>query len=399
MSAPQTRDLCDARLEALLGETAESALVRERSAFDRMAAPFERSLVLFGAGQFGRRTLAGLRRLGVDPLAFADNNAAIWGEAVDGLPVLSPQVAAERFGRSAAFVITIWNGHLRDRMSGRVRQLTALGCRKAIPCGFLYWKYPEIFLPFYPLDLPHKVLAQADAVRAAFRLWQDDFSRREYLAQLAFRLLLDFDGMSAPAAGEHYFPPDLYRLTSREVLIDCGAFDGDTIVSFVGRQGQFAGIRAYEPDPLNWGKLRQRVAALPEPVRSRIACFQQAVGASRGTVAFEATGTELSVAGAGPAMVESVALDDSLQGETPTIIKFDIEGAEPEALAGGQQTIQRHTPVLAISAYHLQNHLWQLPLLVSGMSGDYRFFLRPHNSEGWDLVCYAVPAHRWIEDQ
>jgi hypothetical protein len=94
-----------------------------------------------------------------------------------------------------------------------------------------------------------------------------------------------------------------------------------------------------------------------------------------------------------------VALDESLQGETPTIVKFDIEGAEPEALAGGRRTIQCRMPVLAISSYHLQNHLWQLPLSVAAMSGDYRYFLRPHGFEGWDLVCYAVPGGRLIEDK
>jgi hypothetical protein len=25
---------------------------------------------------------------------------------------------------------------------------------------------------------------------------------------------------------------------------------------------------------------------------------------------------------------------------------------------------------------------------------DYSFSLRPHNEEGWDLVCYAVPRGR-----
>jgi FkbM family methyltransferase len=387
MLALKSPGVCEARLEGLLAETAESARLREKSAFDEMAAPFERSLILFGTGQFGRRTLAGLRKVGVEPLAFADNNAGLWGKLVDGVPVLSPEGAAQRFGRSAAFVITIWNGHLQDRTSDRVRQLTGLGCRMVIPFGFLYWKYPDAFLPFYPLDLPHKVLAQADAVMAALRLWEDDFSRREYMAQVAFRLLLDLDGMSSPEVTGHYFPPDLYRLTQQEVLIDCGSFDGDTIRSFIGRQGgQFDRIIAYEPDPLSWAKLQHTVAALPEPVQRKISCFQQAVGASRGTVAFDVTGTELSTAGAGQLMVESVALDESLQGVTPTIVKFDIEGAEPEALAGGRHTIQRHKPVLAISAYHLQNSLWQLPLLVSGMSGDY-------------LVCYAVPPGRLIKEQ
>jgi FkbM family methyltransferase len=395
MQAQSVHDICEVRLEGLLSETVKSAQLRENSAFDEMAAPLDRNLVLFGAGQFGRRTLAGLRKVGLEPLAFADNNSRIWGQAIDGLPVLSPADAAKRFGQSAAFVITIWNGHLPDRTSQRVAQLTALGCSKVVPFGFLYWKYPNTFLPFYPLDLPHKVLLEAESVMAVFRLWEDDRSRSEYVSQIAFRLFFDLDGLHSPEVGEHYFPPDVYRLASQEVLIDCGAFDGDTIRSFVGRQGEeFESIVAYEPDPLNWDSLQESVMALPERVRRKIVCFQQAVGASHGTVAFDVTGTELSTAGAGKVLVESVALDESLQGRTPTIVKFDVEGAEPDALSGAQQIIRRDTPILAISSYHLQNHLWRLPVSVSGMSDDYRYFLRPHSFEGWDLVCYAVPPGR-----
>ena len=78
----------------------------------------------------------------------------------------------------------------------------------------------------------------------------------------------------------------------------------------------------------------------------------------------------------------------------PTFIKLDIEGFEIDALHGGRKTIERNAPVLAICVYHRQDHLWRIPLLLSELRNDYAFFLRPHNEEGWDLVCYAVPRAR-----
>jgi len=384
------------RLETLLSEGVESARRRERTAFDEMAAPFERRLVLFGAGRLGRRTLAGLRRNGVEPMAFSDNNPAVWGKTIDGLPVLPPPDAARKLGGTAAFVLTIWNGNLSEPCRDRLAQLRGLGCRKVIPAPFLFWKQPADFLPFYTLDLPHRVLAHADEVWAAFRLWADDRSRREYLAQMAFRLLLDFDGLGTPARLEQYFPPDLYRLRPDETLVDCGAYDGDTITSFVGRQGsQFTRIVAYEPDPYNWAKLERTVGELPPPIRGKIACFQRAVGARQGTVAFDATGTDSSSSGSGPLLVPSISLDESLREESPTIVKFDIEGAEMDALAGARRTMESGTAILAVSAYHRQSDLWEIPLLVSA-AGDYRFFLRSHGFDGCDLVCYAVPLHRVV---
>ena len=96
----------------------------------------------------------------------------------------------------------------------------------------------------------------------------------------------------------------------------------------------------------------------------------------------------------GSLQVESVAIDEALAGPRPTYIKMDTEGSEPDALAGAADTIARHAPALAICSYHQQDHLWLIPAFIRSVSDRYRFFLRPHLLEVWDLVCYAVPAER-----
>lgn len=383
-------------LDSLLGESVDAATRRERTAFDELAAPYERRLVLFGAGGFGRRTLAGLRRLGIEPLAFADNNEALWGREVAGLRVLSPANAAAEFGATATFVVTVWNGQAKDRMSDRIRQLCTLGCVRVIPAGFLFWKHPEVFLPYYPLDLPHLMLPHAEAVRHVYGLLSDDSSRAEFTSQVAFRLHLDYDALAKPGDEEHYFPP-LFHLRSDEIFVDCGAFDGDTIRALVRSQGaDFSRIIAFEPDPLNWAKLQATIAALPPQIRDRIECYPKAVSSATGTIQFDSTGTDLAASGRGELSIPCVTLDDALAAHAPTMIKFDIEGAEPFALQGGRATILRNRPLLAVSAYHQQSHLWEIPLAIAEMSRDYRFAFRPHSTEAWDLVCYAIPPERWI---
>jgi len=382
-------------IEDLLAESIETAQSRAASAFDEAAAPFEDRLVLFGAGALGRRTLAGLRATGTPPLAFADNNPAVWGTSIDGIPVYSPQAAAERFGTNAAFVIAIWNGQATDCMASRVSQLRKLGSERAIPAGLLFWKYPDVFLPYYMMDLPDKLLGHAEEIRAVFEMWEDEASREEYLAQLTFRLRMDFSALHTAATGHEYFPGDLFRLSKTEVLADCGAFDGDTIQTFIEEsRGEFASVLAFEPDPLNWPKLQQRVAGFAAPLRRKIACFPYAIGGRAGTVMFNATGTQLSTMGAGGATVECVRLDDVLRTENPTLIKFDIEGAELEALAGAREIVRRCRPILAVSAYHQQSHLWDIPLALREMAESYRYYLRPYAAEGFDLMCYAIPEER-----
>ena len=381
-------------LEALLSEDLGSVVRREQTTFDERTAPLSEALVLFGAGRLGRAVLAGLRRAGVEPLAFTDNNPALWGKAVDGVQVLSPGDCAERFGQSAAFVITIWNGNAADRMADRRRQLRDLGCSRIIPFAPLFWKYASIFLPHYCLDLPHKVIQQGDSVRQALGLWADEASRCEYIRQLNWRMSLDFDQLLPPTAGKQYFPDDLFRPSSDEVFVDCGAFDGDTIGGFIRRQASFGRIIAFEPDPANMQNLQRRVSALPEAMQTRIALMRLAVGSHRGKVPFRAMGTDLSAVGSGALEIDCLPLDEALEDCTPTYIKMDIEGSELQALTGAQKIIKRTLPVLAICAYHHQSDLWQIPLFIRAMFDDYRLYLRPHGSEGWDLVCYAVPVSR-----
>src|SRR5271157_6014592 len=85
------------QIREFLSEGVAAAIERERTAFDILTAPFEHSLVLFGAGTIGRKTAAGLQSLGIAPLAFADNNSTLWGKRIDGVTVMSPQDAVARF--------------------------------------------------------------------------------------------------------------------------------------------------------------------------------------------------------------------------------------------------------------------------------------------------------------
>jgi len=385
----------ESELDALLSEPVSSVRRRESTAFDELATPFQDSLVLFGAGELGRKTLAGLRRIGVEPLAFADNNPALWGREIEGLRVFELPDAARQFGQRAAFVITIWGGYGSDTMGERREQLAGLNCTRIVAFAPLFWKYPEVFLPHYALDLPHKVYQHAEDVRRALALFSDEPSRHEYLAQVKWRTVVDFDGLPKPVAHEMYFPGDLADLLPNEVFVDCGAFDGDTIRTFLRLGGEvFGGIVAYEPDPANFRSLERFVSTLPQHIRARLQMHPEAVGAQRSRVRFKSTGTASSAVGSGGLEVECVTLDESLGDQRPSYLKIDVEASELAALAGARRTIRQWLPVVAICAYHRQDHLWRIPLLVNPVSAEYRFFLRPHGLDVWDLVCYAIPASR-----
>ena len=96
------------------------------------------------------------------------------------------------------------------------------------------------------------------------------------------------------------------------------------------------------------------------------------------------------------AEVPVTALDtvcaDVLPGGTHLdYIKYDVEGAEAEALIGSRRIIERHTPALLVSAYHRSADLFRLPLLVHELNPRYKLYLRRMAGvPAWDINLYAV---------
>jgi FkbM family methyltransferase len=175
------------------------------------------------------------------------------------------------------------------------------------------------------------------------------------------------------------------------VFADVGAFDGDTIgqfVSFIG--GNFRAVYAFEPDARNLKTLRKWLSDMPEETRSRIHVFDRAVAEAEYEVSFQSGAGASSTAGGGAETIKCVALDQVLP-EPPDCIKYDIEGFELLGLTGTRNIIAEKRPVLIVCAYHLQNHIWRIPLLVHSFNQHYKFYLRPHG-QIWETVCYAIPA-------
>ncbi len=391
----------------MLAESVEDAMTRERSSFDLAAQGRADRIVLFGAGGLGRRMARHLRAEGIEPLAVADNNEARWGTDFEGLTVLSPAEAAARFGGSAVFVVTIWGAGTTHRLRETLDQLASIGCDVAVPFAWLAWRHPDRMLPHYAVNLPSRLLAEAGAVRAAYDLLSDDDSREEYVDQIGWRLTGDPSGLSHPVEAPQYLVDDVAQPSNEESFLDCGAYDGDTLESWLVKRGPtFSRYIALEPDASNRERLEQLIGTLDPSVAARIDVHEYAVTAKTGTVVFDASGNAAAAAHSLTGLEETIEvpgirideLVERLGTPKPTFIKMDIEGGEPGAVAGAAPFIAEERPLLALCVYHRQNHLWRIPLQVAEIVHDYRYYLRPHNEEGWDLVLYAVPPARALSN-
>ena len=371
-------------LNGLLRETGEFS-----GEFDRIADPERNPVLILGTGHLGEWSLAALRQAGISPPAFCDNNSRLWGTTVHGLPVLPPGEALSRYP-GAAVVVAVYNSMAPQN------QLRSLGCERVVPYPVLFWKHWQLMPREDRLELPDRILARAAEMPAGYDLLDDERSRREFCAQIRWRCLLDYDCL--PAADdplEMYYPADLFSLRPDERFVDCGAFDGDSIRAFLERaDGSFGHIYAWEADALNLAALRRYLDGLEPAVSRRVTVFPYAVAASNGTLRFATEGVVGSRVSDQGTEVECRSLDTQLAGCNPTLIKMDIEGAEPEALKGAREIMAHSRPVMAVCAYHKCDHLWLLPQLLKAANPDYRIFLRRYAQDCWETVYYAVPPER-----
>jgi FkbM family methyltransferase len=354
-------------------------------------------VVILGCGYLGSFTLEGATRAGLKVLAFADNNQANWGRRIAGIEVMSPQEAVNQYNDEAFFVVAIYNG------TAPRKQLAELNCKRIVPYPLFFWRFSQ-HMPFEDrLELPKRVIEDPNAIRAGYALLSDAKSRIEFAAQIQWRCSLDYDSLpKADPPDEMYYAPDLVSLSEQEVLADCGAFDGDSIRMFLeSTHGRFRHIYAIEPDTKNLAALDKYLVSLPGDVAQRISVLPFGLSDRDEVVSFDASGTVGSrvVAGAGSDSIQCRRLDDILDGPQPTLIKMDIEGAEPRAIVGAAVTMRASRPILAICAYHKCEHLWTLPVLIKNALPEYEIFLRRYAEECWETVYYAVPPERLLSEK
>ncbi len=215
-------------------------------------------------------------------------------------------------------------------------------------------------------------------------------------SQVVFEAIVDrvlgngrnVDVMGDICEGSQYFPSDLIPLSEHERLVDIGAYNGDTVRDFVARtKARFDRIYAFELDAINYQSLEENVQRMAE--RERVTTFNLGIWDSECDISYS-IGKSQSTVGAGEGKGHVVPLDAVLGNQKISMIKMDIEGAEPRALRGARTIIQTQKPRLAICIYHDFRHLWEIPLYIKSLVPEYRIYLRHHTNLEYETVCYAI---------
>jgi FkbM family methyltransferase len=325
--------------------------------------------VLLGAGVTGRAITRQLVAKGTPPVCFADNDQKKWGTEIEGVVVLSPKDAIREYPE-ATWVATAQRPPFHAELEA---QIAEMGVR-SVPL--------HDFLP------AHRDLPPFEAERTIVNLIRhNEESFLEWFDQMHFRRDPTHT-QRPPRHISNVYWEDFFTRRDDEHFVDCGANDGDTIRDFKSRWKKWNLISAFEPDRENFIKLQES-----ENGAIGYTGDYAAVSDFKGEMSFVQTGDQTAHLGGGGTRVPVVKLD-SMELDPPTFIKMDIEGSELEGLWGAREIIKKHSPVLAICAYHFGDHIWQIPLLIHALNPKYKLYLRRYLPETWELIWYAVPPER-----
>lgn len=233
------------------------------------------------------------------------------------------------------------------------------------------------------LSVYHQQQTQITHLR---QLFADDKSAELFEQIIQYRVSGDIQYYPTPSFSDEYAPHDLPSYVGPLHVIDCGAFTGVALQKLKQAGYAIESFIAFEPDLSNYEKL------VNTNVGARSATYLPlGVWSSNVQLRFNheaSMGSKLSALG--DAVVQCVRGDDVSHGFAPNLIKFDVEGAEIEALRGFQHTIQTYQPNLAVSVYHLADHLFSILQMIDHWQLNYTFYLRVHEHNSFGVVLYCI---------
>jgi FkbM family methyltransferase len=244
--------------------------------------------------------------------------------------------------------------------------------------------------------LPSQALQQRieSATGETLRLW-----RLEHDGQ-ALELTASKYGLYWAFASDQYqFQRGDVRIAPEpgDVVIDAGAYLGETAVRFALDVGPEGRVFSFDPSAFHAGIAQENARRNGLDNRIRIIAAGLAETSNRGDLDTthmpgEATPVTADAGRRMRAEDAQVSLDDAVRWariDKVDYVKMDVEGSEIAALEGAHETILAHRPKLGICVYHRPTDLWAIPNLIRRKYPFYRLYLDHHSLYGEETVLYA----------
>ncbi|SFL45223.1 FkbM family methyltransferase [Pelosinus propionicus] len=350
--------------------------------FESIDKNIENEIIIFGAGSAGQKLYQLYNKNNITVRYFCDNDKSKHNIKIDGVSVISPEQLVQLSHPFIIIASTYW-----------------LEIEKQVI---------ELGLPYSIIDIDqgfgeklNDIKENLEKLYEVYSLLNDDRSRFVFLTRLKAIIINAEEYLNLVSEGNEYWALPQFVNNPNEIFVDAGAFNGDTVDSFLyNNGGNFKKIYAFEPNHEQFENLRNktnyfmRCSKLP---LSSIECIQAGVGERDETLSFYKNEgvpagstfykdfTKFSSCN----MIENIriyALDSYLKDIPITLLKADVEGFELAMLKGAQDIICKERPRLAIAIYHKQEDLWEIPLFIKKLVPEYKMAIRHHGT-----------IHYWFE--
>ena len=225
-----------------------------------------------------------------------------------------------------------------------------------------------------------------DKAERAYSLLGDELSRKTFECVTAFKITGDTKYLRECFCDESE-AKGLLCLTDSEEYFDLGAYRGDTIDEFVKLVGgKYRRIVGVEPNEKNYRKCEQNTQGL-----ENVTLYNAAAWSDNTELTFsKGAGRQAKITDKGT-QVRALTLD-SIAQQGCTYVKYDVEGADYEALLGSVRTIRKFSPKICAALYHKPYDYFLLPLMINRINADYKFYLRQSRYYPcWETNLYCMP--------
>lgn len=348
-------------------------------------------IVLYGMGNGADKIISVLESKGME---FADVFASddfVRGQFFHGKKVLRLSEVEEKY---EDFNILVSFGSSLPDVMGKIRDIAA---RHALYAPDVPVAGENLFDADFFRKNEEKILA-ARAVLA------DERSREVFDELIRYKLdgkITHFE--KTDRVGTLFSPCPLSG--GYEVFCDLGAYTGDTVSEALSVYPEIKKVIAFEPSPKIFAKLQNNTAQYTD---KDITLVNACAWNENGTAVFtDGSGRNSTLAGASAQNGKTVSGAKTKEISTATpdsymnfsgktlLVKFDVEGAEKEAIAGSKTAITRNLTELCVSLYHRSEDIFELPLLIHALLPDHKLFIeKTPYIPAWEINLYACVRHK-----
>ena len=241
----------------------------------------------------------------------------------------------------------------------------------------------------------------------------DAVSRETFASVLNYKLSGKLSYLQACTTNRTEDLRTIFSFGREETYLDLGAYNGDTVQEFLQlTHGRYKKIIALEPDPKNYKKLTDYVRQYE---LKNVTCLQAGVWNDCGSLELNGKGGRQSTFWEADRsgfatqnlsqtcsmkkkvkkqQVNVVSVDAVLGNDHADYMKFDVEGVEKEALEGAAGHLvpdgNGALPKLLVAAYHHDEDIFALPLLLWKLQPEYQIYLRKHPYvPAWEINIFA----------